>query len=57
MIKIIDEPDVVLTRSEHSQLREEYTKVMSYYAGVPISFEEWVKARNSNHGVKVLLKG
>jgi len=57
MIKIIKEPDVVLTRSEHSRLLEEYHKVMSYYAGTDISFEDWVRSRNSKQEVKILLKG
>ena len=57
MIKIIEEPDIVLTRSEHTRLLEEYKKIMTYYAGEVLPFEQWVKARNNNQDIKVLLKG
>ena len=57
MIKIIEEPEIVLTRSEHSRLLEEYQKVMSYYSGPQMGFDDWVRARNSNQDVKILLKG
>jgi hypothetical protein len=57
MIKIIEEPEIKLTRSEYNRLFEEYKQIMSYYAGPKVSFDEWVTAKNSNQEVKILLKG
>jgi hypothetical protein len=42
-IKIIDEPDISLTRAEFDSLRAQYNKAFRYFAGHPPSFETWVR--------------
>jgi hypothetical protein len=40
-IKIIDEPDVYLTRAEYERLHREWEQCMMMHAA-PVSFEVWV---------------
>ena len=47
-IKIINEPDIHLTSAELDRLLHEYQQSMRYYAGPPISFENWVRRRKSH---------
>lgn len=48
-IKIIDEPDVRVTASELARYREEWRKFMSYYAGPPITLEEFIRRQRNRH--------
>jgi hypothetical protein len=48
-IKIVDEQpgsgDVFLTANEHARLQAEYQKAFMFYAGVPPTFESWVRGK------------
>jgi hypothetical protein len=47
-IRIVDEnpgSDVYLTANEHARLLGEYEKAFMFYAGVPPTFESWVRER------------
>lgn len=45
-IRIVpDGPDIELTESEYARLRGEYAKAFSHFAGIPPTFEEWVRSR------------
>jgi len=46
-IKIIEEPDIYLTSAERDRLLDEYHRCMMFYAGPPISFENWVRANKN----------
>lgn len=51
-IKVIEQPDIYLTPGELARLSAEYQKVMMFYAGPPITFEEWVRSKgygSANH--------
>ena len=43
-IKIIpDGPEITLTESEYARLQAEYNQAFMFYAGIPPTFEEWVR--------------
>jgi len=49
-IKIIDQPDIHMTASEHQRLLAEYQRAFSFYAGTPPAFEDWVRSRSLKEG-------
>lgn len=46
-IRIIEEPEIRLTEGEYARLMEEYQRAMMFYAGPKITFEEFVRRKNS----------
>jgi hypothetical protein len=44
-VKIIPDPDVYLTPSEHGRYLDEYRRCFSFYSGTPPSFNAWVARR------------
>lgn len=55
-IKIIDEPDIYLTREEHERARREYEKCCSMMVDPP-SFETWVRRRKESATIKMPYSG
>lgn len=51
-IKIIKEPDVHVTEGELARYRAEYERVMSYYAGPPITLEEFIRGRKARDSAR-----
>ena len=43
-IKIIKEPDIVMTQEEHDRLFQEYQRTMMHTYN-PVSFETWVRSK------------
>lgn len=43
-IRVIDEPDILLTRSEYERLRREWESEQQYTTA-PTSFETWLRNR------------
>ena len=48
-IRIINEPDIVLTRSEYERLYREWESHQQYTAA-PTSFETWLRSRQVRTG-------
>ena len=48
-IKIIDEPDVTVTRAELALYKHEYENTYAFYAGVPPSLEEYIRRRQQKN--------
>lgn len=46
-IKIMEEPDIHLSRDEHDRLRQEYERRCQFMVDPP-SFEKWVRSYKDN---------
>jgi hypothetical protein len=46
-IRIIEEPTIHLTEGALARYVHEYNRFMSYYAGPPITLEEYIRGRQN----------
>jgi hypothetical protein len=51
-IKIVEEPDVVLTADEAQRYRYDYSRAYSYYAGPVPTFESYCRRRKAEDSTK-----
>ncbi|GEM_PF-4389128 len=57
-IRIVEEPEIVLTRSEHDRLHQQYEMTHRYWSATvpPPTFEEWLRmSRQLNRTIEVRL--
>jgi hypothetical protein len=51
-IKILDDPDITLTASEHARWLDLYRQAFMHFTGTPPTFNAWVAKQLNSHNAK-----
>lgn len=51
-IKIIKEPNIHITAGELARYRAAYEAAMRFYAGPPITLEEWIRSHSHDEALR-----